>query len=191
MRVQKPVMPARRRELGTPGAPTARIAARGGSGVLAREARGATAETVAFAGLAGALIVAGGLVAAVNSATPFAHGSWLAAYLVLVGGVAQLALGAAPVVLPAPVSSTWLRRAQLALWNAGIAIVAAGVFADALAIVVAGSVLVLAALAAFAYGGGPVRPQAATRVMLYRLVILVLAVSVAIGSVLAGASPAA
>ena len=40
------------------------------------------AETLAFVTLAGVLIVAGDLVAAVNSAAPFAHGSWLAAYLV-------------------------------------------------------------------------------------------------------------
>jgi hypothetical protein len=77
------------------------------------------------------------------------------------------------------------------MWNAGIAIVAVGVFVDALAVVVAGSVVVLAALAAFAYGAGPARPGAAVRVMLYRLVILVLAVSVAIGGVLAGTSPGA
>jgi hypothetical protein len=166
-----------------------RVASDGGTGMVARDTSAAVAETLPFAGVAGALIVAGGLVAAVNSATPFAHGSWLAAYLVLVGGVAQLALGAAALVLPAPVRSTWLRRAQLALWNVGIAIVAVGVFVDALAVVVAGSVVVLAALGAFAYGGGPTRPQAVVRVMLYRLVILVLAVSVAIGSVLAGTSP--
>jgi hypothetical protein len=160
-----------------------------GARVGALETSATVGETLAFVGVAGVLIVAGGLVAAVNSATPFEHGSWLAAYLVLVGGVAQLALGAAPLVLPAPMHSSWLRRAQLMLWNAGIAIVAVGVFTDALAVVLAGSVLVLAALAAFAYRGGPARPHAAARVMLYRLVILVLAVSVAIGGVLAGASP--
>ena len=47
-------------------------------------------ERLACVAVASALIVAGGLVAAVDGAAPFAHGSWLAAYLVLVGGVAQL-----------------------------------------------------------------------------------------------------
>jgi hypothetical protein len=35
---------------------------------------------------AGALIAAGCAGAAVNSAAPFGHGSWLAAYLVFAGG---------------------------------------------------------------------------------------------------------
>lgn len=43
--------------------------------------------TWAFTAVARTMIVAGGVVAAINSAAPFAHGSWLAAYLVLVGGV--------------------------------------------------------------------------------------------------------
>jgi hypothetical protein len=145
-------------------------------------------ETLAFAGTAVLLIVAGGLVAAVNSAAPFAHGSWLAAYLVLVGGVAQLALGAGRLVLPAPMRSTRLTRAQLVLWNVGGAAVAVGVLSDVAAIVVAGSAVVLAALAAFAWGGGQSRPGARGRVLLYRSVILVLAISVAVGSALAGAA---
>jgi hypothetical protein len=48
--------------------------------------------TIATVALGGELIVAGGIVAAVNSASPFGHGSWLAAYLVLVGGVSQVVL---------------------------------------------------------------------------------------------------
>jgi hypothetical protein len=50
-------------------------------------------STSAFLASSGVLIVAGGAVAAVNSAAPFGHGSWLAAYLVLVGGVSQVVLG--------------------------------------------------------------------------------------------------
>lgn len=69
-----------------------------------------------FAVAAGTMIVAGGLVAAINSAAPFAHGSWLAAYLVLVGGVAQLLLGVGCLVLPEPRLSARLRRAS---WGCG------------------------------------------------------------------------
>lgn len=152
-------------------------------------ARRPDAELIASAGVAGSLIIAGGLVAAVNSASPFAHGSWLAAYLVLVGGVAQLALFGGPLLFPAPLSSRTLARAQLGLWNAGTAIVAVGVFADANAVVSLGSLLVLAALGCFARGAGPAREPGAGRVIAYRLVIAVLAVSVAVGIVLSAVSP--
>jgi hypothetical protein len=40
------------------------------------------------------------------------HGSWLAAYLVLVGGVAQLLLGVGSLALPAPTDFTVLMRAR-------------------------------------------------------------------------------
>jgi hypothetical protein len=138
-------------------------------------------ELFACAGIAGSLIVAGGLVAAVNSATPFAHGSWLAAYLVLVGGVAQLALGLGPLLFSAPTLSPRTGRAQLVLWNGGIAIVAVGVLADTGVVVAIGSVLVLGALAAFARGAGPARGPGRAGVIAYRLVIAVLAVSVVVG----------
>jgi hypothetical protein len=59
-------------------------------------------STSAFLASSGVLIVAGGAVAAVNSAAPFGHGSWLAAYLVLVGGVSQVVLGAGRLALRAP-----------------------------------------------------------------------------------------
>jgi hypothetical protein len=135
------------------------------------------------------MIVAGGLVAAVNSAAPFTHGSWLAAYLVLVGGVSQLALWGGRLYLPAPDRSVRLGRAQLALWNAGTAAVAAGVLADLAALVLAGSALVLAALGCFALGGGRGRPGARWGLVLYRLAIGALAISVLIGAVLAEAAP--
>ncbi|HWK28770.1 MAG TPA: hypothetical protein VNS09_19575 [Solirubrobacter sp.] len=139
-------------------------------------------EVRAFAAAAALLVVAGGLVAAVNSAAPFEHGSWLAAYLVLVGGVAQFALGVGPLALPGASGSPRLARAQLALWNLGIAAVALGVFVDRQRVVLAGSAVVLAALACFAAGAGPVRPG---RVLLYWLAIGALAISVLIGCILA------
>jgi hypothetical protein len=154
-----------------------------------RDADAPAWDLPAFATLAAVMIVAGGLVAAVNSAAPFEHGSWLAAYLVLVGGVSQAVLGAGPLVLPAPRRSARLAYAQVGLWNAGTAAVAVGVFTDAAAVVLAGSALVLVALGCFAYGGGRARPGARGRVLAYRLVILALAVSVLIGSVLADAAP--
>lgn len=143
---------------------------------------------VALAALSAALIVAGGMVAAINSATPFAHGSWLAAYLVLVGGVAQLVLGFGRLALPVPASSERLRRAQVVLWNVGSLAVAAGVLTGVAAVVTLGSAVLLVALTCFAAGARSGR-DAHGLTIAYHLVLVVLAVSVIVGSALAHATP--
>lgn len=166
---------------------------RGGVGI-GPPMNGAIGERVdayawAFAAVAGVMIVAGGLMAAINSAAPFTHGSWLAAYLVLVAGVAQLLLGLGCLGLPLPRLSARLRRAQLGLWNLGNLVVVVGVLGDSVAVVAVGSAIVLGALGVFAIGGGPSCRFERGRVIAYRLVILGLAGSVVIGAVLAGSSP--
>ena len=143
-----------------------------------------------FVAVAAAMIVAGGFVAAVNGAASFAHGSWLAAYLVLVGGVAQLLLGLGSLALPAPTNSVALTRAQLGLWNAGTLAVAGGVLADLFGVVLAGSALIVGALACFVRGGGPVREPGRTAVLAYRFLIVVLVISVVVGGVLSRTGPA-
>src|SRR5699024_5312394 len=68
-------------------------------------------------------IIAGGLVAAVTGPLDLAEGSWLAAYLVLVGGIAQLALGWVPGVLgcsDAGDPGGWM---PVVAWNAGSGLV--------------------------------------------------------------------
>lgn len=77
--------------------------------------RPAPSPPIPFIATGGTLVVAGGLVAAVNSAAPFAHGSWLAAYLVLVGGVAQIALGVGAAALAPQRRSA--RLARCARWR--------------------------------------------------------------------------
>lgn len=142
-----------------------------------------------FVATAGAMIIAGGSVAAIDGASPFAHGAWLTAYLVLVGGVAQLLLGIGSLALPQPTGSVALKRAQVGLWNAGTLAVAAGVLSDLFGLVVAGSAVVAAALACFARDGGPVREPGRTRVLVYRLLICALLVSILVGGVLTRTSP--
>lgn len=144
-------------------------------------------RSATFAALGGALIVAGGLVAAVNSAAPFAHGSWLAAYLVLVGGVSQVVLGLGRLALPMPGPSVRLGLAQLILWNVGSLAVPAGVLGGETALVTLGSVILLVALASFAIGARAWPRVARGRVIAYHAVILALAVSVIVGSALADA----
>jgi hypothetical protein len=140
-------------------------------------------------GLGALLIVAGGLVAAVNAATPFAHGSWLAAYLVLVGGVAQIALGVGRLGLPAPAPSTQHWRLQITGWNVGNAAVATGVLAGSTVVVVAGSVPLLLTLGGFAAGTPAAWSHAPRRTLAYDAFALMLAISVVIGCVLADAAP--
>ena len=149
----------------------------------------AARERLPFLAVAAVMIVAGGLVAAVNGAAEFAHGSWLAAYLVLVGGVAQLVLGFGCLLLPQAAAPPSLGRLQLGLWNLGTLTVAGGVLGSLFGVVLAGSVIVAAALVAFASGTGPMHGPGSRRVIAYRAVIGLLIVSVLVGGVLAHTSP--
>jgi hypothetical protein len=148
-------------------------------------------STTAFLASSGVLIVAGGAVAAVNSAAPFGHGSWLAAYLVLVGGVSQVVLGAGRLALGAPRPVPALLRAQLVLWNLGSLAVPGGVLADAPTLVTVGSVALLWALALFASGASGVRREMRVRAVVYLAIVVGLAASVVVGSALAHAVPGA
>jgi hypothetical protein len=103
-------------------------------------------------------VAAGGAAAVWNATERFEHGWWLVSFLVLVGGVAQLLFGAgrARLVPAAPgMTARWSgTRARVVPWNAGTLLVALGVMATARLSVVAGSVLLLWALAAM---GGELR----------------------------------
>lgn len=97
-----------------------------------------------YAGVA--CIVGGGLLAAASAYASTEKTAWATAYLVLVGGVAQVALGAAV---------TWLRPGArprwgwiaFAAWNLGNAGVLAGQLAAVVALTDVGSALLVVALA--------------------------------------------
>jgi hypothetical protein len=74
-------------------------------------------------------IVVGGLVAAVAAPLKLDHGSWLAAYLVLVCGVAQCAIGIAQPQFAALPFRAWAYRIGLICWNVGDAAFIAGTLA--------------------------------------------------------------
>lgn len=150
-----------------------------------------------FLAAAGCFLLAAVAVAAVRAVVPFAHGWWLVAYLVLVGGVAQALLGAgAPLATTdhgQPVAAN-IGRWQLALWNAGTAAVAIFDVLGAPGGVLAGSVALVAALVLFAREavgmGGSVDPPAPGRQeALFLSLIGFLAVSVVVGCYLAYALP--
>lgn len=153
--------------------------------VVSEPLRAELRSTVAFVVCGGVLIVAGGVVAAVNSAAPFDQGSWLAAYLVLVGGAAQILLAGGHAVLVTP-GRACRSRGRLLLWNFGSLAVPAGVLADTAAPVTAGSVALLCALALFARAV-PGAPRA--RAIVYLALVVSLGASVIVGSALANAAP--
>ncbi|MGH7876959.1 MAG: hypothetical protein ACRENM_04725, partial [Candidatus Dormibacteraceae bacterium] len=73
-----------------------------------------------------ASITAGGLMSALTASAPSRHSSWLVAYLVLVVGVAQIAVGAGQAVLARrPISPAWLTLELLA-FNVGNLLVVIG-----------------------------------------------------------------
>ena len=129
-------------------------------------------------------VVVGGLVAAVTGPLDLARGSWLAAYLVLVCGVAQAVLATAqPALSPTPVPAAvwWI---QVVGWNVGNGIVIAGVLLDAAVVVDVGALplIVTLALAMHAARHPPRHLSIAT--VGYLAVLAVLIVSVPVGLVL-------
>ncbi|MCU7730318.1 hypothetical protein ODJ79_41930 [Actinoplanes sp. KI2] len=137
-------------------------------------------------------IVLGGLVAAVTGPLDLAHGSWLAAYLVLVGGVAQWAMGNARQRRP-EVRQPRRGWAQIGCWNVGNLLVIAATLAGEPWLVDLGSILLFVALAIAWHAARPAAGMAAHSAparapMLfdraYRMVLLVLAASIPVGMML-------
>lgn len=112
-------------------------------------------------------MLAGAMVGVAHAATGWHDGHWLALHLVFVGGISQLVLGAgqffAGAFLATDPPSRTLVRIQLAAWNAGALLVAAGVPTGVHAVTAAGAVLLLAGLVAFVIGLGSLRRRSLQR----------------------------
>jgi hypothetical protein len=139
-----------------------------------------------------AFLIAGAGVAARNAVQSLEHGWWLASFLALVGGVAQVLLGAGQRTVAQPSSLVLARRAtirQAALWNTGTLLVPLGVLTDVRLPVVLGSVALLWALARLAADLRRSDPRPAQRVAQLRAsfvsLLVFLAISVLIGTALA------
>lgn len=128
-------------------------------------------------------VVAGGMVAAVTGPWNLDYGSWLAAYLVLVCGVAQCAIGVAQAWLTGLPITSALEWTQVSCWNLGNAAVIAGTLASVPVLVDAGGVLLALTfgIAALVFR----RPAPRLIGWVYRGVLAVLFVSIPIGIVLA------
>ena len=134
----------------------------------------------AFVLLGAIATVAGGLTAAITRPAGVAAGAWVAAYLVLVAGVAQVGLGLGQALLAGGVPSLGYRRWELALFNLGNLGVLVGTVAEIVALVMAGGVILLVSLLLFF---AAVRRSRGHRryLIMYRLLTALIAVSIPIG----------
>ena len=142
-----------------------------------------------FVAIGAACVVAGGLVAAAVATDPSELGAWAAAYLVLVGGVAQVALGAGLALLASRLPGRRAVAAELAAWNAGNGAVLAGTLLGAAWLAdVGGAALVVALALALAGVRGAVR-QPAWPLHLYQVLIALVLVSIPVGLMIAAVHP--
>jgi hypothetical protein len=137
-------------------------------------------------GLGAACVVGGGLASAATAMHPTEHTAWAVAYLVLVGGVAQVALGGA-VLAFAPGPSRGAVLAELVCWNVGNAGVLAGVLAGLNVLVDIGGALLVVALVLAVLGVRGAREGGTRGALLnaFRALVLVLLLSIPAGLLLA------
>lgn len=147
--------------------------------------------------IAGAVcIIGGGMLAAATAYVTTEKTAWATAYIVLVGGVAQVVLGAAVAWLTpaAPVRLAWVAWAA---WNVGNIGVVAGQIAGLLVLTDLGTAALVVGLAVILLSGHGVgsglSADAATHrlrprlLLAFRIVVVLLAVSMVVGVVLAHA----
>ncbi len=135
-------------------------------------------------------VVAGGLISAMSGPLGWQHGPWAAAYLVLVGGVAQAVLIVGRLVLTPEGSehTGWIGSAiwpYCGLWNLATLLVIGGTLASSFALVLIGSFGLLTVLAVFWPTRVPkVGAQRGWHVS-YQLFLVFMALSTGVGCVLA------
>lgn len=128
-------------------------------------------------------VITGGLVAAAVAHAPTSATVWLAAYLVLVVGVAQLALALGQALLTSAAAVDTARiRFQSLLFNLGSLGVMAGTVGGSFLLVVAGTLLFFGALGAFLPAVHGIRRDYAAQA--YRALIALLAISALVGLLL-------
>lgn len=156
---------------------------------------------VAMVTVGGLFVVLGGLIAAVTGPLELEHGSWLAAYLVLVCGVAQFAMGTVQSGEDHPDEgvSPRLGWVQLASLNLGNAAVVVGTLTREPLVVDGGVVFLVVAFGIALYAVRPWRKAPFQTVAgvsaksglgwfllwAYRVFLVLLILSLPIGSVLA------
>lgn len=136
-----------------------------------------------FVAIGSLCIVAGGLVAAMTASVPSDKGAWAAAYLVLVAGVAQLALGGGQAWLATDPPSPRVVAAELVSFTIGNAGVLAGTLLGVQWLVDAGGVVLAVALLLVLRGG--TRWRHGWVLGVYQTLIVFVLMSIPVGLVLA------
>jgi hypothetical protein len=129
--------------------------------------------------------IAGGVVAAVTRPTGFELGSWLAAYLVLVGGVAQIALGVGQAWLADEPPRQTEVRAEVATWNLGVVATVVGSLVPAPIVTTLGGIASVLALGLFLAGVRKAGSASRWARILYRGVAAIVLTSIPVGLALA------
>ena len=130
-----------------------------------------------------ACVALGGLVAAVTGPLELEKGSWLAAYLVLVAGLAQIVLAGQRQYFDAVAAGTTGFHLRVTLWAGGSLLVMAGSLAHAPFVVDAGGAALVVALAAALWNVRSARRRGLAQ--LAGAFYAVLLVSIPVGLVLA------
>lgn len=128
-----------------------------------------------------AAIVVGGLVAAVTRPTGWDDGSWVAAFLVLVMGVAQIGIGAGQAHLGTGAATSRTVLAEAMTWNLGSLGVVVGTLASSPPLVSLASLILLVALVIALLA---VRESTDRWVTPYRALLVVVGASIPIGVML-------
>jgi hypothetical protein len=135
----------------------------------------------------GACVIGGGLVSAATAPVASYHSSWAAAYIVLVAGVAQAAIGLGQGTLTDGSVSRRVVRAELAGWNLGNAAVVTGTLLEVTAVLYVGCALLVMALMLVLYA---IRHAPSSRTLsATRAIIALLLISMPVGIVLQALRP--
>lgn len=140
---------------------------------------------IPFAVIAGISIIAAGFISAVTAFSPSYTASWAVAYLILVVGLAQLALGVGQAWLAAEPPSKSLLAAEVITFNLANMATLLGTLLVWIALVYVGAVLMIISLALFIWGTRIAKPGYAWIVYGFRTIIFILIVSAGIGLVIA------
>lgn len=136
----------------------------------------------AFVILGTIAVVGGGLMSAAIAPHPSYHGSWAVAYIVLVLGVAQLALGVAQTAVTGGTTRSGTITAQVIAFNVGGVATLVGTLMGAAPVLWVGAVLQVIALVLFLVATAHGRRGAT--VIVARIITILLLVSTPVGIVL-------